>query len=165
MTIQWHLKKDDKRNKSDSFFIMLGSHITFLEEKAKRKLKILELEGVIRPDYISPEELVDEVVILAWENFSIRPADKSIEHWLICLLNDHLPTIIRQSSPFVSLDEEFKIHNINSITEQYWMPEVMEGYDRLTLADLIHANKKTEAWWKISADGKSLQINTVLKYL
>ena len=159
------LSADQKSNRKDSFFKLLRPLLAFLEEQAKRELKVLELEGSVRPGYITPEELVDEVVILAWENFSTRVPEKSLEHWLISLLHDLLQTIEWESSQFVSLDEGFDIQEIDRSAEPDWMEDVLGYHDKMTLAELVPNDEVTEAWGELSNEGQQLHIYTVLQGL
>lgn len=159
------LRADKKSNRKDSFFNLLRPLLAFLEEQAKRELKISELEGSVRPGYITPEELVDEVVMLAWENFSTRIPEQTLEHWLISLMNDLLQTIEWESSQFVSLDEGFDLQEIDRSTEPDWMEDVLGYHDKMTLAELVPDNEATEAWEDLSDEGQQLHIYNVLQGL
>lgn len=159
------LIEDEKNERKKSFFELLRPLLKFLVEQARRELKILEFEGVLRPDYISPEELVDEVVIRAWECFSLKPDEKSMEHWLTGLLYDVLQNVEREPSQFVSLDESIRNHDIDSIAEPDWKAGTMDYDENLTLAELVPDDEQSEAWGDLSDESQRVHIYTVLQNL
>ncbi len=146
------LIEDEKSNRKESFFALLRPIVTFLEEQAKRELTILEMEGVVKPDFIASEELVDEVVVKAWEQFSEKPEDKTLEHWLTSLLYELLQTIEWESSQFISLDEIFDMQEIDHSAEADWMAEVIDSEDKLTIAELLPDEQASAIWEEMGSN-------------
>jgi len=159
------LLEDEKINRKESFFTLLRPRISFLENQARKELKVLELEGIISEHHLAPEELVDEVVVIAWEKFKQRPVDLSLEHWLIRLLYERLQAIEWEASLFVSLDDSFHLKEIDRKSEPDWMEEAMDYDEKLTLAELIPDDKPTEEWGFLTDTDQAVHIYSVLQNL
>jgi DNA-directed RNA polymerase specialized sigma24 family protein/ribosome-associated translation inhibitor RaiA len=159
------LLADEKGRRKESFFSLLRPRVIFLEEQAQRELKILELEDAIRPDYISAQELVDEVVVLAYERFSSRPADKNLEHWLNNILYELLRKVQLEANRYVSLDEAFLKQELDQSSETDWIARLFDNKEKMTLAELIPDQEATNQWEKLEEESRQSHINEVLQSL
>lgn len=135
-----------KEYRKEDFFLTLSPFIPLLEKQAKRELDCLELECGLNANYISPIELVDDVVLLAWENFDIRPTDISMEQWLSSILKSRLKSIRLDFVNYVSLDREVKVYEVGSKTNQDWMVDVFGCVENFTLSDFITDDERFEVW-------------------
>ncbi|MBU1567029.1 MAG: hypothetical protein KJ630_15575 [Proteobacteria bacterium] len=159
------LLEDEKERRKDSFFSILRPRINFLEEQAQRELKILELEDAITPDYISPQELVDEVVVVAYERFSSRPKGKKLEHWLNNILYELLRKLTLETNQNVSLDEEFGQQEFDYDLEIDWIPGLLGYEEKRTLAELVPDQEETRQWEKLEEESRQSHIYEVLRRL
>lgn len=159
------LLEDEKGKRKDSFFRILRPRIKFLEEQASRELKILELEDLIRPDYISPQELVDEVVVQAYERLSSRPIGKKLEHWLNAILYELLRKLKLELNRYVSLDEAFRKQELDYNRETDWIPGLFGYEEKMTLAELVPDQEATNQWEKLEEESRQSHIEEVLRSL
>ena len=67
------LFEDERKKRKEAFYTILRPRLVFLEEQAERELRISELEGYILQGSFSPQELVNEVTIKAYEKLSSKP--------------------------------------------------------------------------------------------
>lgn len=93
-----YLDSDVAENRPETFFRLLMPLLGSLRDYARHELNILELEGAIPVNELTPEDLVDEVVVTAWERFKLRPPASLLDVWLSCLLQQRLDQICSQPS-------------------------------------------------------------------
>lgn len=158
--LAWDVKADRKK----SFFSILRPLLEYIERKARSELKIFELESILSPGQVDPGELVDEVVLLAWERFSERPKDLPMEFWLIRLLQEVLDKV-EWEHQFVSLDQTVPLVEIDSTSTPDWYEEVLGYQEELTLAELIPDSVETEGWEQLDEMGRNLHVYSVLQKL
>jgi DNA-directed RNA polymerase specialized sigma24 family protein len=61
-----------------------------LKDHARRELIIAQLEGNIHPGELTVHDLLDEVILRAWDDWHNRPPDLPLDRWLVGLLHDVL---------------------------------------------------------------------------
>ena len=64
------LKKDVEHGRRNDFFGLLRPHLRFLRDQAWRALRKLELDGTLHRGELTVGDLLDEVLVLAWERFA-----------------------------------------------------------------------------------------------
>lgn len=72
------------------FFDALRPLLRQLRSHARRELTIAQLEGSIPPGDLTVGDLLDEVIVRAWDGWPDRPRDQTLEKWLVGLLHDVL---------------------------------------------------------------------------
>jgi ribosome-associated translation inhibitor RaiA len=68
----------------EDFFRLLR----FLRNHARHELKILELEGTLHRGEVTVDDLLDEVLVRAWERFKDRPRHLTLDVWLTGVLHE-----------------------------------------------------------------------------
>jgi len=158
--LAWDVKAERKK----SFFTILRPLLDYIERKARSELKIFELENILSPGQVDPGDLVDEVVLLAWERFSGRPKDLPLEFWLIRLLQEVLEKV-EWEHQFVSLDQSMPLVEVDSTSTLDWFEEVLGYQEELTLAEMIPDSAETEDWEQLDELGRNLHVYSVLQKL
>ena len=74
----------------ETFFELLRPALRSLREHARRELRLLEIEGSLPAGLYTPDDLVDEVLSLAWEQFEKRPQRMPLDLWLLSLMHDQV---------------------------------------------------------------------------
>ena len=155
------LVSDKKADRKESFFRTIRPLLGFLERHARNEIKIHEVEGTLSPGQVEPADIVDDVVVLAWENFDQKKKDLPLELWLINLLNKVFIRVMRDSQ-FVSLDQRFPLADIDSKAEPDWFEEVLGYQEELSLAELLPDYDQTDTWDRLDDLDRKLHFNYVL---
>lgn len=156
--LSWDIKSDRK----DSFFATLRPLLSFLERRARNEIKVFELEGVLSPGQIEPAELVDEVVLLAWEKFGEKPDNLSLEFWLVRLLQEVLNRV-EWEYQFVSLDQKLSLADQDITSEPDWFEAVLGYKEEFSLAELVPDYDETEEWEDLDEVGRNLHFYDVIQ--
>lgn len=156
--LSWDIKSDRK----DSFFETLRPLLSFLERRAQTELKVFELENVVAPSQIDPVEIVDEVVLMAWEKFAEKPDNLSLEFWLTRLLQEVLGKV-EWESQFVSLDQTFPLAEMEVAAEPDWFEAVLGYQEEFSLAELVPDCDETEEWEGLDEVGRNLHFYNVIQ--
>ena len=75
----------EARNRDD-FFRMLRPHLGFLRDYARREIRMLEQDGTLHRGELSVDDLLDQVMVLAYERFQDRPRRVPLDLWLADLV-------------------------------------------------------------------------------
>ena len=133
----------------DDFFRMLRPHLGFLRDYARREIRMLEQDGTLHRGELTVNDLLDQVVLLAYERFKDRPRKVSLDLWLTDLVDDALEQWIKQEPrPHVSLEdraEKFLPAESPRDDDDPWWAELMDEEERLRLEDLIPDPRETDA--------------------
>ena len=158
------LVSDKKADRKISFFRTIRPLLGFLERQARNEIKIHELEGALSPGQVEPVDIVNEVVVLAWENFDKNKKELPLELWLIHLLHEILDKAALNGQ-FVSLDQRFPLAEIDSTNEPDWFEEVLGYQEDLSLAELLPEYDQTDAWEQLDDLDRTLHFYNVLQKL
>ena len=141
------------------FFRLLRPHLGFLRDYARREIRMLEQEGTLHRGELSVDDLLGQVMILAYERFTDRPHKASLDLWLTDLVQDALEQWIKQEPrPHVSLEEragEFLPDEPPRDDDEEWWAELMGEEEMLRLEDLIPDSEGTEPWTRLEAEEQS----------
>lgn len=96
------------------FFELLRPALQSLFEHARHELRLAELEGSLPAGHYAPEDLVDEVLSQAWQQFDERPQRTPLDLWLLSLMRDRLkqwcaeprPIFLSEQAPQAAADHE-----------------------------------------------------------
>lgn len=72
----------------EGFFDLLRPLLRQLRCHARRELIIAQLEGVIPPGQLDVGDVLDEVLVRAWDRWPQRPRNVPLERWLVQLLHE-----------------------------------------------------------------------------
>ncbi len=83
------LDEDFQARRRDAFFQLLQPLLVNLYGYARHELRIRELEGKLPRNAYTPQDLVDDVLIRAWEEYQDRPPKMELDLWLTDLLRSN----------------------------------------------------------------------------
>jgi thioesterase domain-containing protein len=81
-----HFNKKDR----EAFFDLLRPLLQNLRKHAASELTIGEAEESLRPNDLTVDDLLDEVLVAAWEKWRDRPPTQRLDAWLLQLLHEVL---------------------------------------------------------------------------
>jgi RNA polymerase sigma factor (sigma-70 family) len=91
------------RGDRTAFEQVVSPHLPMLLDAARRELRYRIALGDLGTDDLTPEELVGEVLIRAWQDRQHRPAALSISAWLLALLFRAVKSLVRREARFRSM--------------------------------------------------------------
>ncbi len=166
------LEQDDARDRRQELFQLLSPLLDNIREHAEYELKSLERENAIPVGELSVDDLVDEVILLAYDRFKLRPPDSLMETWVMSLLHERLNRFVEQEPP-VSLtpnyetiatvkDEDFglDIEDVN-----YWMSNLFEDDDDVRLEELVPDDAVALTLQDLDADEEKRRLTRLLSKL
>ncbi|HEV3116540.1 MAG TPA: sigma factor-like helix-turn-helix DNA-binding protein [Gemmataceae bacterium] len=169
------LRRDVENGRRADFFRLLRPLLGFLREHARHELRILELEGPLHRREVTVEDVLDEVLSLAWERFAKRPQHLPLDVWLTNLLHETLEQWIKQEPrPHVSLEETAEAAMPNDVPpmearqekeEKEWWDEMPPFEETPMLEDLIPDSAQTHAWDEGKTDDQQEQLWSLLAEL
>jgi RNA polymerase sigma factor (sigma-70 family) len=157
------LERDASSGRRAAFFDLLRAQLGSLHDYARRELRVLELEGVLPKGEWTPADLVDEVLLLAWQRFGNRPQHKPLDLWLIDLLHECLERW-RKEPPALSLAGQ-KQDDRSPAEEEEWWAALLEDAPPVELEDLLPGSEGTEAWERLEAEEQQAQLSSLLAAL
>ncbi len=147
------LARDKSRGRRDDFFRLLRPLLHFLSDHAARELRVLEMDGVLHPGEVSVEDLLDEVLTEAWQQFDRRPQGRPLHLWLTELLHQALDRLIKQEPrahdslevEVLQTVEDLPVQEVQVGEDEWWA--ALLGYgETLTLEDLVPGCDTTAQW-------------------
>ena len=87
---QPHLDELHRHRDRDAFFDILTPLLRQLRGHARRELTIAQIEGTIPPGELTVQDVLDEVLIRAWDDWDQRPKNQPLDQWLVRLLHETL---------------------------------------------------------------------------
>jgi RNA polymerase sigma factor (sigma-70 family) len=145
------LQADFENRRTPAFFILLKPLLKSVRDHAQRELEILELEDTIPIGEVTADDLVDDVLVAAWEAFDERPQHTPLDVWLMGILHERLNELQQQfgdvklSLPIerASADElDADIDDLN-----FWLAQALEPVEETTLEDII-PDEASADWWR-----------------
>lgn len=90
MAIEPRLSRLRQNDNQKGFVELLRSHLQHLRDHARRELIIAQSEGNIRPGEVTVQDLIDDTIARAWDEWHQRPRGEPLDQWLVGLLHDVL---------------------------------------------------------------------------
>lgn len=150
------LARDREASRRESFYQLLAPMMRTIKSHARRELRIMELEGTLRPGEVSVEDVVDEVLLQAWRRFEDRPADRSLDVWLAGILHDVLHSLGKEPLK-ASLEEPILWPEPpKDADEEYWESELT------TLADVLPEKGHSEDWERLGLEEQREYVERIL---
>jgi DNA-directed RNA polymerase specialized sigma24 family protein/ribosome-associated translation inhibitor RaiA len=163
-----HLTLLHRERDRDAFFDVLQLLLRNLRDHARRELLIAQLEGDIPPGELTVSDLLDEVLLRAWDEWNDRPRHQPLDRWLVRLLHEILdergfkPPDERDQSNApaaaakqpVSLYERLREDDPRYEAENGWAIEnnpYWPWVEPLTLDEVLPAEEATEPWQQLTA--------------
>jgi ribosomal subunit interface protein len=160
------LKRDVEHGRREDFDRLLRPHLRILRDHARRELRTLELEGLLHRGEVSLDDLLDQVLINAWQHFADRPKQLPLDLWLVDLLDETLEQWIKQEPrPHVSLEQKARTDEGHPQDEQEWWQEVLGETETFTLGDLIPDAEATPAWDELDSEEQRDRLLSLIRQL
>jgi RNA polymerase sigma factor (sigma-70 family) len=86
------------RKKKDDFFERIIPLLGPLRQYIERRFRVAYLERLLAESANTSADILDEVVLSAYQNFDKKPKDLSLEQWLYRLANEKLDSYFRKVS-------------------------------------------------------------------
>jgi len=77
---------EDEQQRRQSYMALLRPHLDELYNFARREIAYLHATGELTADDIGPQELVDAALVRGYEQYTRRPSQLEIEHWMYQLM-------------------------------------------------------------------------------
>ncbi|BCO08007.1 hypothetical protein GF1_03830 [Desulfolithobacter dissulfuricans] len=123
-----------------SWFATIEPCLNDLYRLARREITYLQASGDLLPSDITPEELVDTVVVLSFEKQNEKPESMEIKPWLYKLALTQLEEEIRKSRDSretLHLEERVTTHEGATSDDESWLYDFYQPDEVLSLEDLI----------------------------
>lgn len=122
---------------------LVQPHMASLLRVAAQELDFYVFEGYLRDGDFSPEELVGEALINAWEHLGNRPRRTSLAGWLLGVLYRSVGRLVEQHQAYqnekaISLDAPLP-ENPDSMSVQEWFWEWYQPEANMTWEDVVPA--------------------------
>ncbi|MBN1909597.1 MAG: HPF/RaiA family ribosome-associated protein [Pirellulales bacterium] len=133
-------------SRREEFIELLRPLMRRIRSHANRALRRLEGEGKLRRGELSVEDLTDEVLVHAWEQYDQRPGHGLSDVWLMRLLNkvihrlESRPASVSIESTVVPVQEES-----DTADEDDPYAEFFKAHSLATLADVL-PDEHEQAW-------------------
>lgn len=139
-----YLEQDVAQDRREEFFALLSPLLENVREHAEYELALLESENVVPIGEFSVDDLVDDVLLLAYDRFKLRPPESLLEAWLMGLLHERTNALTGQLPPLsltppAKLDAE-TTDDSNSLDLEdvnYWMSHVFDCDEPVGLEELL----------------------------
>lgn len=86
-----------EQSNRESFFIQVNRELKGLYRFVRHQLAYFESVGDLIPGELSPEEVVDEVLLSAYREFVKNPAQREMRAWLLQLARKQLAAAVKRS--------------------------------------------------------------------
>jgi RNA polymerase sigma factor (sigma-70 family) len=118
---------------------------------------------------VTVDDLLDEVLVRAWQRFSDRPRHLDLDLWLTELLQDTLVEWVKQEPrKHASLEENAAVimpEERPQVDEQEWWASLLGDEETFTLGDLIPDVEATEAWEQLEAEEQADRLLSLMSAL
>lgn len=123
---------------------LIETHLDELYTYATRELDYLVALGVIPDGAVSPQDVVDQAVLEAWERRDKRPPNLSERGWLYSAVRRALARIARQYAlepGDVSLEEVVRDPEADSQFWAYWEPDKVETWEDILPEETVDVER------------------------
>jgi DNA-directed RNA polymerase specialized sigma24 family protein/ribosome-associated translation inhibitor RaiA len=137
------LARDRKQDRRQEFFALLGPWLGQLKHQVRRELRLLELEGEIRRNEWTAEDIVDEVLVRAWEKFASQHDHATLDVWIMTILHEIFDEIVSRGYQ-VSLNTPLS-RPAEPLEEDSYSSFFLD-HELATLADVLPDGEDTATW-------------------
>ncbi len=154
-----------RAKRSQDFVATLWPMVRSLSRYARRELQMRQAEGDLPAGRTSVPELLDEVTLAAWEQFSKKPNDLSLQLWLVQLIDESLDRAgqsiaqqsleERQPRPEAGIRDEERSEWVEFPTEE----------ESIELSRLIPDAPGLGAWDELDIETKQSRLDDIFNHL
>jgi RNA polymerase sigma factor (sigma-70 family) len=137
------LGKLASQEEKDEFFQQIIPLLQPLRSYIKRRLRVAYLSQQIRTPAVSSGDILDELVLKAYENFNRKPKDLTLEEWLYRLANEEVDRYVSKRG-----SAEKRRKSLETLTQK----------ELRTLEEMpITADADGEVWFPEELDDSEIQ--------
>ena len=155
------LARDVELGRRQAFFELLRPMLGFLRQHAQWELHVLRSDGTVPRGQVTVDDLMDDVLVLAWEQFRRRPAGEPLDLWVLDLLHEVAGRWAKEP-PHVSLESRTAPEPERSPEDEpgeWWLGD----YERVpTLEGLIPGARGGEDWDRLEAEERRARVAAAL---
>ncbi len=140
---------------ADAYSKLLGPLLPKLEHFVKQEFAYLRFHGDLTADYPNAQDILDEVLVRAYQNLDQRPRNAELKDWLYQIAHQVLTEATKhrqaEKGHFVSLDSQPPATPDQTVDEQdeaayeYWQPdEMLNLEDVVPISDATPEKKASE---------------------
>lgn len=160
-----HLADARRRANMRAFSALLYPVLRRLRRHASRELAVREIEGHLLEGEWDIDELVNETLLLAWENFEKRPASVGLQAWLVGLFGQVLERAAQLQTDEVLLSgSELPARRVpldEEASEDQWV-ENFDDAEELSLSDLLPGERVLDVWEQLEPERREVGLNRLL---
>lgn len=167
-----YLQQDVEQDRKEDFFDLLSPLLDSVREHAEYELDILEVEEVIPAGELTVDELVDEVILLAYDRFRLRPPESLMEVWLMELLQERLRELTPLEPPLslanpseVELDPDDDEDVLDFEDVKYWMSHAVGSNEFIGIEELVADEDEAKTLRTIEQEEEQRQLKQLLNKL
>jgi ribosomal subunit interface protein len=138
------LKKavEDNPSSGATFGDLVKLLLPQLQRYVQREVSALRASGELDPSYPTPQDIVDEVLVRAYQRHDHRPTNVDPLHWLYQIthevLNDEVQQHRREGGRFESAESrspvprDYTVDELDQGVFEFWQPDEMLKLERVT---------------------------------
>jgi DNA-directed RNA polymerase specialized sigma24 family protein len=153
------------QDKSKAFLSFVAPFVSALGPYVDQELRLREIDGTLAGEEVDSSDVLDEVLLLSWEEFARRKDDSALELWLFQLA-DRVIERLGQQMAAQSLDEESAGATDDSrmMDDEAWVEHVSYP-ETIEIAELIPDGPGIETWDSLDIETKQTHLSTMLGQL
>jgi len=151
------------RGWSHAFVSFITPVVGSLSPYVARELKLHEAEGNRPADGIQKFDMLDEMLVLAWEQFPQRDPHLPLDLWLVRLADQAIEKMLEPVTE-ESLDDRRPWPSgepAESVRDQ-WVEQVTEP-ETISLAEVLSDEPSAEAWDRLDVETKEARLAELLR--
>jgi DNA-directed RNA polymerase specialized sigma24 family protein/ribosome-associated translation inhibitor RaiA len=156
---------------NDIFDLILRPHFDHLRRFAGREIRNLEIRGVIPRESLTVMDVIDETLLVAWEEYRQKEEGLPTDLWVMQIVSRIMRKKAEESAEFIpldavvdeglALDEEY---DPDMDSDQWWWSQVQEQEDILW-EDLLLDEKNLDALDALTYDEEKRRVLEALNRL
>jgi RNA polymerase sigma factor (sigma-70 family) len=153
------------RQRSDTFFQFIVPLVQSLRPYAHREIRTRRLLGELAAEQLTENDVLDEAMLGAWNEFSSRPKDRPLDLWLIQLIERVIETGSRSIA-----QESLDARRPQPTTEprgsrqDQWVDRPDEP-ETIALARLLPGAPGIEMWDELDVEAKQARLDEIFERL
>lgn len=154
---------------SREFISVLSPALGALKNYIRRELRTRGSLGEIPAGETSLQEVMDDVLLKAWDRFARRPPQQPLDVWLVGLIEEVLAArtqpIAEQSLEERQPAEMTNRHDGYRESEEFEAIEQATESETVALASLIAERPDAEPWDRLDIEAKQVRLTSLLRRL
>jgi DNA-directed RNA polymerase specialized sigma24 family protein len=134
-----------------AFISFLSPLVAALAPYVQREIRVREYDGTLVGESITASDILDEVLVSAWERFPRRAKTLALDLWLVQLADECIERLGKCEHP-QSLEDETPVPK-SELEEMSWA-ELAIPSEAIELRDLVPAAEQIDAWDGLDFESK-----------